>query len=120
MNAGSCAKSVRDLGQLLALDERSAVARHVLGRIGVVHAQVDKLLGDVDIGLGPDDGHVARVRDQAWRLGWLVDDALLWRLVWQPTVDDDLLWLSRAWWQVLVDDFASWWWDNLSWDLRLF
>lgn len=113
----SGAKSLGDLGQLLMLNERWAVSSDVLGWIGIMHAQIDENLSDLNVRLGPDDVDVTWIWDQTWWLSWLIDHTLLWSFVWQPTVDNDLLWLSWTWWQVLSDHFTGWWWNNFTWNL---
>lgn len=116
LNALLVAVSQSNLWQSIGADELSAVLRDVGLWIGLLNAEVLELTSDLDISGFPLDDDVLWVWDHAWSTSWLEDDSLRLLAVWQPTLDEDLLWLGWRWWETLDDHLTGWWWNDLSWN----
>ena len=88
--------------------------------VGLMNTEVLELTSDLDLWGVPLDDHVLGVWDDATLLASLEDDSLGLLTVWQPTLNEHLLWLGWGRWETLNDDLTGWWWDGLAWDGDLF
>jgi len=105
---------VWDLAGLLQL---IAITTSVLFWVGLLNAQIAAHLLNLNLWCFPFDDQVA------WILGLLsasllVHDASLLVLVWQPLLDQDVLWLSWQVGQLFNDHTSSWWVKSVTFDLN--
>jgi len=52
--------------------------------------------------------------DELW--SWLKDNSSGSWSIFQPSLDDDVLWWLRQLWESLDDDFSWWWWNDFAWN----